>query len=580
MLKKMDMYGDYFKHYLEEEQTTFKTRVGGIAPLLLCILTIAISAYLIYDWQVETVTIVTDQIFVISPKPKPEEIPTADLDFSLLAQSYDHSRKGYQEPVYLNMNPMDLVQTEELDNPDLNAEEDVLLVKNSFLSMITCNKRLSYKSNKSNTNSTSISLFSNPTDNIRLCFQKFSTLYNCSSSPEICNRLKSENFAKFKNPNLTYYLDIEYKSKYFDKEKTFKNVKYLKTIKYDRNKYYEIELTLRKVNVTTDNNILFNFQKFKKEKFYEVQHNVITKDKKVDISKEPNINVNFKISAEEQVFYRNYKKLDEIVASCLALYRVIYVFFKVIIKFLNKGMIESFLIAQIFNLNYGDKGRTEEEFESQVWKENKINIEILTTEEAPIVSSNHNTKTFQLIKEIELEVLSPRTSDENIAGKEETLTKKEASLEKKEQSKQVKLSQVDAHFNFSSKKVKDKSIIGLFQNIFSCKVAKNDYIIYESVLRNNLNIINIVKRQLEVELIKKLLFEDELHMCFDVILNRYYNKTSHLENHLMRCTKINEDIQEEEKLVYKREIEKGLSERHDCAYKENVKQKMKKLLDL
>ena len=670
MFKTFDIFGEIFDFNVNG-QSKIKTTIGGVISILQLLVNLAIIGYFIFDWANGDHLFLSTKSEIISPPDEPQVISTDMFNLSLVLSEHTPNNQlipfsfmplkmiwSHGNILYDDKSGKSLINKTETElgnfiplklRNDIKTDNDTY--NNSFSSLDWNNKILVTNFTADHINvGTKIQGKNN-------FFNNFELKYNCEIDPDLCERwLEEDDFISNFNKKSQYEATIYLSSPIFDGllDDPFKFVIFQEKQPIDLkslgDKVFVIQLTFKKIIVSTDSNSIFKFKEDEVVEFYSV---FIDYKEKVqfdfDPKKKPIIGVDFVLDPEEITIYRRYKKLDEVAASSSSVCYLIFMAAKIFVMVINYGETEKYIIKKTYNLAYVNEEKvTEAKFSNLEFKHDNFNdppqLNIAKTYSEKILeemlgeknSTEGKKNDCKLIEEKEgienrkieddeqKKVIKAKENKNHVTGLKKTKSKviemeltrreegdnginintegdeinerndpkfkrkstvKPAFTKKLSANKLIDMSNknyremvdkrrkiFDNKRNFKLKSIKGDIINLLIRDVFKgCGnnekyLDRSMYVKFKGLITNDLNIVNMIRRANENEVVKNFLFnKDELN-CLSILINRYKENPDYLSRILFRLYKFDKNISNEDKEEYL----DSLSNIYDIYYDNNI----------
>lgn len=239
---------------------------------------------------------------------------------------------------------------------------------------------------------------------------------------------------------------------------------------------YTVTITLTKNTMSTDRNILFNFQQ-NEDKIYYTSSMKIEPTVRLGATNTMNINYKYVYDSQEIIYFRSYMKIDLFLAGVFSIVQTVSVILSIICKILNYGYLNNILANELL---FFKKEEEEEEKNKMVRPLNQIKIydKKIKNNDKQLDSLDSNNK------------LKSDNSNEQVIKNNYVHLNTENLNEIKNK--------------FKSTEVKHE--FGLFVYILCKKKKKRIFDMAEEV-QKMFDIINIQRNLIQVDYIKQFLFD-------------------------------------------------------------------------
>jgi len=312
----------------------------------------------------------------------------------------------------------------------------------------------------------------------------------CNNSTELLKKMQLK----------PYTISIIYENYYFEPNVPigFSNFTDYSRFTSTSNKDLLVTITLIKNTVISDDNLLFGFLSPKNYTFYSISKVEYVESDRVSNISNLQIKKVYELDPINMICFRSYGKMDAILASTLSIVGLIKMFFQVFLNFYHSENISSYLIKRLYFFE------NEKEIE-KLFDLNKS--EIIN----PISKSSPNLDELEKIQANQDETLKIKIINTHIDSL-------------KPFSKLINQDLFNQAISFKGLSMK--------YFLFKICICRRDprfydswrlYFIAKKILKYDLNIVNIIKKLIEFETAKELIFNKNQLKFMKIIYNRRIN---------------------------------------------------------
>jgi len=239
--------------------------------------------------------------------------------------------------------------------------------------------------------------------------------------------------------------------------------------------------------------------------------------------KKPNelsISVKIKLDPFQKIYKRNYIKIDESLASILSVYSIVSFVFQFFLNILEHGTMDTYLMKKLYYFFPNTKVLNSLK-ESNSKNKNKVKKQSIFFKLKSRETVSKQQEEEIIVSNSPKEKLSNRNLIVNNLISENDNIKDDINDKITKKSTKINMNERRLRLIFQGDPPKYRSLELFFLDLFPCKIFKFEkniekIIIGRNYLINDLNIINILKRLLEFEKMKQVIFDEKQLEFFKV----------------------------------------------------------------